>query len=297
VTKQSDTPPRSDSGDGPVATVPPPEPLPPPVTVRRTFGEWLSGSGRVSNIAIKIVSLVALIVVWHLFSVLQGEFLMPGPRTVAERLGNVILYEDFTFHMWMTLRRVIAGLLLSLALAVVAGVPMGLFRPVERFLETYVLLGLTIPGLAWALIAVMVVGISEWAPIVAIVATTTPMIMLNLWHGTKSIDMDVMDMGKAFRARRRLVLRHVVMPQLLPFVMAGTRLGLALAWKIVVLSEMFGLSNGIGYQLNVNFSRFSLSGVMAWTIAFTMFMAAVEFLMLKPIENHLTRWRPSVQGA
>lgn len=290
MTKQSGT-------DGEVATAAPPQPRPTSMVIRRTFGEWLSGSGRWSNLAIKVVSILALLVVWHLFSVLQGEFLMPGPLAVAERLGNVILYEDFGFHMWMTLRRVIAGLILSLSLAIIAGVPMGLFRPVERFLESYVLLGLTIPGLAWALIAVMVVGISEWAPIVAIVATTTPMVMLNLWHGTKSIDMDVMNMGKAFRADRRLILRHVVMPQLIPFVMAGTRLGLALAWKIVVLSEMFGLSNGIGYQLNLNFSRFSLSGVMAWTIAFTMFMAAVEFLMLKPIETHLTRWRPSVQGA
>ena len=256
---------------------------------------WLGGSSRSSNIAIKAASLAVLLVGWKLFSISQGELLIPGPLAAARELVDVVVHDNFLFHMQKTLVRVLAGLGISLGVALVAGVPMGLYRPVERFLEPYVLLGLTIPGLAWALIAVMVVGITDWAPILAIAVTTSPMIMLNLWHGTKSIDTDVLQMGTAFRAGRWLAIRHVVLPQLLPFVLSGTRLGLALAWKIVVLSEMFGLSNGVGYQLKLSFSDFSISGVMAWTIAFTIVMAVIEFLILQPIERHVTRWRPSVQ--
>ena len=234
---------------------------------------------------------------WQLGSVVLGDLLLPGPVAVAGRLAEVVTEGDFLVHMRATLVRVLAGLVISMALAVAVGVPMGLFRLAERFLEPYILLGLTIPGLAWALIAVMVVGISNWAPILAIVVTTTPMIVLNLWQGTKSIDTKVLEMSRAFRAGRWLTLRNVVFPQLLPFLLAGTRLGLALAWKIVVLSELFGLSDGVGVQLNLNFSQFSLSGVIAWTIAFTTVMGAIEFLVLRPIEQRVTRWRPNVQGA
>ncbi|MGH3343191.1 MAG: ABC transporter permease [Carbonactinosporaceae bacterium] len=263
---------------------------------RQALANWLSSTGRGSNLAIKAVSLAVLLTVWQLFSMTQGDLLMPGPLEVAQKLGDVLRQEDFFFHMQKTLTRVLVGLGISLVVALAAGVPMGLFRPVERFLETYVLLGLTIPGLAWALIAVMIVGISDWAAILAIVVTTAPMIVLNMWHGTKSIDTGVLQMANAFGAGRWLAVRHVVLPQLLPFLLAGTRLGLALAWKIVVLSEMFGLSNGIGYQLNTNFTRYSLSGVLAWTLAFTIVMAGIEFLVLQPLERRMTRWRPSVQG-
>lgn len=255
--------------------------------------QWLGGSSRSSNLTIKAAAIAMLLVVWQLLSVWQGDLLVPSPVAVVERMVEIVREGAFLTHMYATLVRVLAGLAISMLVAVTFGVAMGLFRPVERFFEPYVLLGLTIPGLAWALMAVMAVGISNWAPVLAIVASTSPMVILNIWQGTKSIDTDVVEMGRAFRASRREMLRRVILPQLVPFILAGTRLGLALAWKIVVLSEMFGLSNGVGYQLNLNFTQFSLSGVIAWTLSFTAVMALIEFGLLQPIEKHVTRWRPN----
>lgn len=252
---------------------------------------------RDSNTLVKAASFLLLLAVWQGLSFWLGAFLLPGPVDVAERLWTVLIEENFVRHMGSTIGRVLVGLLLSLALAVLVGIPMGLFRLFERFFESYVLLGLTIPGLAWALIAVMILGIGNAAPVFAIVVSTSPMVILNIWHGTKSIDRDVLEMSMAFKANRYLMIRHVVFPQLMPFVLAGTRLGFALAWKIVVLSEMFGLSSGVGYAININFNRFSISGVMAWTIAFTLVMAAFEFALFRPVERHVTRWRPSIQGS
>lgn len=259
------------------------------------LGHWLGGTSRSSNLVIKGAAILLLLLVWQLASVWQGDLLVPSPVAVVERMAEIVREGEFVTHMYATLVRVLAGLAISMIVAVTFGVAMGLFRPVERFFESYVLLGLTIPGLAWALMAVMAVGISNWAPILAIVASTSPMVILNIWQGTKSIDTDVVEMGRAFRASRREMFRRVILPQLVPFVLAGTRLGLALAWKIVVLSEMFGLSNGVGYQLNLNFTQFSLAGVIAWTLSFTAVMGLIEFGLLQPIEKHITRWRPSLQ--
>lgn len=266
----------------------------PPVAsaARRGMFEWLAAEGAWSNVALKTASVVLLLVVWQAASAWIGELVIPTPVTVADKLVSVLTEERFAFHMSQTLGRVLAGMGISLLVALMLGIPMGISRGMERFFELYILLGLTIPGLAWALIAVMVVGITNWAPVLAIVATTTPMVTLNIWEGTKGLDRDLNEMGAAFRADRRLLLRDVVLPQLLPFVLAGARLGFALAWKIVVLSEMFGLSNGVGYQLNVNFSRFSIAGVVAWTLSFTAVMALIELGILRPFERRLMRWRP-----
>jgi NitT/TauT family transport system permease protein len=157
-----------------------------------------------------------------------------------------------------------------------------------------VLVGLTIPGLCWAVLAVMWFGITEMAPVFAIVVVVLPMLTLNMWQGTKSLDRDLVEMAHVFRASRRALLRDVVLPQLLPFCLAGARLGFALGWKVVVLSEMFGLSSGVGYMINRSFSSYSMDDVLAWTAGFTLVMFAFEYAVMLPIERRLTRWRPAV---
>lgn len=245
---------------------------------------------RVREAALVAASILVLVIVWQVASMLYGALLVPAPSSVGLRVLELLSGGHFYGQTAQTLLRVGGGLVLSVLLATVVGVPMGLGRNAEKFFEPYVLLGLTIPGLSWALLAVMIVGITNWAPVVAIVATTTPMVILNFWQGTKSIDRATVQMAQSLGASRRLTMREVVLPQLAPFALAGVRLGLALAWKIVVLSEMFGLSSGVGYQLNLAFARFSILDVVAWTLAFTVVMGSIEFLILRPVERYVTRW-------
>lgn len=92
-------------------------------------------------------------------------------------------------------------------------------------------------------------------------------------------------------------LRHIILPELLPYILSGSRLGLSLSWQVVVLSELFGLSNGVGYKINLNFQDFSIAGVMAWTLSFTAIMAVLEFGIISRVESRLTRWRIPQTGA
>ena len=102
-------------------------------------------------------------------------------------------------------------------------------------------------------------------------------------------------MAHVFRAPLSSVMRDVVLPQLMPFCLAGARLGFALGWKVVVLSEMFGLSSGVGYMINRSFSAYSMDDVLAWTVGFTAVMFAFEYAVMLPIERRLVRWRPAVE--
>jgi NitT/TauT family transport system permease protein len=174
------------------------------------------------------------------------------------------------------------------------GVAMGLWNHAERFLDIYILIGLTIPGLAWALLSVMWFGVSEAAPVFSIVMVVAPMLAVNAWQGTKAIDKQLLEMAKAFRISRRRVLAGVVITQLAPYLLAASRFGFGLGWKVVVLSEIFGLTNGIGYMLNRAFSQFSMTDVLAWTMGFTMIMFAFEYCFLQPLERHILRWRPKL---
>jgi len=247
------------------------------------------------SLAVKIVSLISFVLLWALAAaILNKAQFLPTPWTVFAKLLDLVRNEDFFFHAWGTVRRVFIGFSLALLVGIAAGVVMGLWRRVEQFLDIYILIGLTIPGLAWALLSVMWFGLSELAPIFSIVMVTAPMLAVNAWQGTKAIDKGLIDMAKAFHIRRRRLLTGIIVPQLAPYLFAASRFGFGLGWKVVVLSEMFGLTNGIGYMINRAFSRFSMTDVLAWTLGFTLIMFVFEYGILQPIERRVLRWRPKL---
>lgn len=246
---------------------------------------------RLEPVLLRAVSVVALLLVWEAASAWIGHDIIPGPAAVWDRMINVVRYEDFALHMTATSARVIFGLLGSLAIATVLGILMGLNRNLERFLDGLILFGRVMPGLAWALLALMVVGVSGNAPIAAVLLAVTPLLTLQIWEATKALDADLFRMGHVFGAGRLLMFRQVVVPAILPAIVGAAKLGLALSWKVVVLAELFGVDSGVGAEINRNFGLFSLDGVVAWALAFGLFMALVEYGVIGPIYSRLTRWR------
>ena len=250
---------------------------------------------RTRRLAVWALSVLSIFALWTAIAALFPPALLPGPLVVLGRLAELIVTGDFWAHLSATIRRVAVGFVLSFVVAVAAGTLMGARRLAERVFESWVLVGLTIPGLCWAVLGVMWFGITELAPVFAIVVVVLPMLTLNMWQGTKSLDRDLIEMARVFRAPLASVLRDVVLPQLVPFCLAGARLGFALGWKVVVLSEMFGLSSGVGYMINRSFAAYSMDDVLAWTVGFTAVMFAFEYAVMLPIERRLTRWRPAVE--
>jgi NitT/TauT family transport system permease protein len=183
---------------------------------------------------------------------------------------------------------------LAFVVSIGVGIFMGVNRTAERFFEPNIVVGLTVPSLAWSVIALMWFGISELAPVFTIFVVLQPLITVNIWQGTKALDHEVIEMARAFRAGRAMVIRDVVIPQLVPYLLAATRFGLSLAWKVVVIAELLGLSNGIGYMIHYSFGIFSMLDVFAWTISFTLVMLAVEYGLLKPLEARVAGWRRAV---
>jgi NitT/TauT family transport system permease protein len=98
-------------------------------------------------------------------------------------------------------------------------------------------------------------------------------------------------MSKAYHRTERQIRRDVVVPSVLPFIFAGVRLSFSLAWKVGTLTEVFGASRGIGFQIRRNFQLFNMPAVIAWVLLFVLFMLAIERLVLVRIERRMFRWR------
>lgn len=239
-----------------------------------------------------LLAAVTVAVLWFLLS--RVAQLVPGPVQTVGEAYSLLTGGTFFFHMWESLRRVLVGFVTAMTLSVIVGIVMGTSTAGERYFRPMVVIGLTVPGLIWALISVMIFGLSELTAYFAVTVTIFPMLVITIWGAVKSMDRDLIDMSAVLRLRPWTKVRTVILPQLVPSIFSATRYGLGLAWKVVVVVELFGASTGIGYQINRAYQLFSLELVLAWTALFVVVMLGIEHMLVNPAERNLTAWRPEV---
>jgi NitT/TauT family transport system permease protein len=240
-----------------------------------------------------ILAVASVIGIWWLLYLIYPR-LLPSPMSTVKEALRLITDGSFFFHMSQSLRRVFVGATVAMIFSVAIGIYMGTVRMGEHFFQPLVVLGLTIPGLMWALIAVMLFGINEFASYFAVAVTTFPMLVINIWAGVKSLDKELMDMSHVFHFTKSMKITQVILPQLVSNIFAATRYGLGLAWKVVVVVEMFGTSNGVGYQVMKSYQVFNMEGVIAWTLTFVVAMIIIEYGIINLAERRLTAWRPKI---
>jgi NitT/TauT family transport system permease protein len=243
------------------------------------------------SIAPPLLLLAVVLGGWQLMAWRFDDPLVPTVGAVAERLGEITRGPTFWEDLTITVARVLTGFAVAFPLAVAAGIAMGRSNAVRRALEPAIILGLTIPSLVWALLGVIWFGIGFVNPVLVVTLTAVSPLTLNILQGVRAVDADLLEMAHVYRFSRRRRLVSIWIPALVPNLLAGARLGLSMAWKVIVLVEIFGMSSGVGYQINNEFGNHDVAGVLAWTIVFGAVMAVLEYGVLRTLEARFGRWR------
>ena len=249
----------------------------------------------VQGVALKVGSAVLLLVVWWLASLTLPQSILPGPLVTFQTLWQNFERGLLLPQLGITMLRVAAGFVLAMTLGITIGTLMGLYWKAEATLDLWVMVALTVPGLCYIIVSFMWFGLNEFAAIFAIAVASFPSIAINVWEGVKNVDNRLADMARVFKASRRMRLTRVILPQILPYIMAASRFGLGTIWKVTVLVELLGRSSGVGYQLHYWFQLYNMPQVFAWTLFFTLIMLFLELVVLKQAERRLFAWRPSVK--
>ena len=227
---------------------------------------------------------------WGLSAWLGSEARLPSPPRVFQEILT-ILEGDFWNQFWASIVRVGAGFVAAVLIGTPLGFAMGRSRYWGNFLQAPVVVAGSIPGLTYAVMAFVVFGISFWGPVLAVGLISMPYVAINVAEGVRGVDRGLIDMSTSYGRTERQVFRHVVVPSVLPFIFAGVRLSFSLAWKVGTLTEVFGSSKGIGFQVRRNFQLFNMPAVIAWVLLFIVFMLLLERLVLVRMERRLFRWR------
>lgn len=246
---------------------------------------------KINPSATTLLSLLLLLAIWQLATSLLNSHTLPAPLRVAQVFWQAVLSGELPYHLGVTLLRLIVSFSIAMLLGCAMGVMLGQNQTLNAFFDHWLVIFLNIPALVTIILCYVWFGLEEWAAILAVVINKLPNVIVTLREGTRALDKDLLEMAKSYRFSRRKTLFKVIWPQLHPFLMAATRSGLALIWKIILVVELLGRSNGMGYQLHTFFQLFDVASLLAYTVAFVAVIQLIEWLLLRPLDRKALRWR------
>jgi NitT/TauT family transport system permease protein len=246
---------------------------------------------RISTWSWRIAGYVFFLGIWELASGrLMSARLLPGPSTVFRTFGELWATGEVPGAFAVTLTRIGIGFAIAFVVGALVGILMQ-NRWLAGFFRDAVTIGVTTPGLIWALITAIIFGNRPAGPLVAIVLTTFAIITVNVSEGIKSLPKDLIDMSRSFEVGVLRRNRHIVVPHLAPFIFTGVRFGFSIAWKVTVLTEVFASSSGIGFEMRTATQLFRLDEFLTWILAFYVLALFLEKVVLESIERRFFAWR------
>lgn len=206
-------------------------------------------------------------------------------------LGFTFTTTDLFFNIYQTLYRAVIAFVIAMALGTALGIALGREKALNRFFDGWVLMGLNMPALVIGILCYIWLGLNDFALILAVTINKVPLVAVTMREGAAAVQPDLLHVARAFRLSRLQTLRRVFLPQLYPYFMVASRNGIALIWKIVLVYELLGRSNGVGFMLSNSFSELKVDQLLAYAIAFIGVVMMIEGFIVRPLERRATRWR------
>jgi NitT/TauT family transport system permease protein len=249
------------------------------------------------RLALLAAGWVAMLLVWDAASLYLPPNVLPTPLEVGEEMWEIVEDGDFFQDFLASVSKTFAGFVVAAAVGAPVGYLMGRYDYWRAFFHDGVTVAGTIPSLVYAVMSLIIFGLSDVGPVLAVALVSAPYIAINVAEGIRGTDQSLVKMSQAFRRSPRQIRREVYVPTIVPFVFAAVRMSFAVAWKVEALTEVFGGSSGVGFQIRSEYQLFSITGVLAWMLLFIAFMLVIERLVLRKLEDRLLRWRPEERVA
>jgi NitT/TauT family transport system permease protein len=240
---------------------------------------------------LRVASLLVLVLAWQLGALVSDNRLLPSPEMVLSALAEETRSGTFALNLAATLLRVAGAFALAMSAGAAIGYAMGRSRAFDRMADPWLVLLLNLPALVIIVLAYIWFGLTEAAAVGAVAVNKLPNTIVTVREGARTLDPALAEMGRAFAFAPWTRMRHLVLPQLAPYLAAAARSGLSLVWKIVLVVELIGRSNGVGFAIGTAFQLFDVARILAYGLAFVAVMLVLETCVVQPLEQHATRWR------
>jgi len=255
---------------------------------RRTF--------RIGFLAERLLLVAALGFLWWLLSLSAAPYVLPGPARVWSALGVIAGHGDLWQNLGITFWRVGLGFVFAALLGLPLGIVLGANRRLGEFFEPVLPVLNTVSSAIWAIFAIIWFGISNATTIFVVFMTAMPLIITNVWQGTRAVNADFIELARVLRMPDWKIMTKIYLPTILPYFFSGARLAFGFGWRVSLVAETIGSSSGVGYRLRQAADLVRTDQVFAWTLTLVLLMAAIEMGVLSPLERHLFRWKKEAEA-
>ena len=243
---------------------------------RWSWREHLFGEGLV----------VLAITGWWLAARGMPDFILPGPLAVAERVLDFFFLSGIVDDSLISTVRVAFSVVLAVtlggALAFVPRLwPVGeaiIHERIKPFLNSF-------PSVGWAILASIWFGPSDFSVIFVQVAILTPFCLVNISEGLKELDRELLEMARSFSRNPVKIFWRIIVPLLMPYVVAALRIAYGVGWKIALVSELFGAESGIGFLMLRALVASDAVTLFAACFAIVLIFIAGEKLIIDPLSR------------
>lgn len=237
------------------------------------------------------LGILLLLVLWQITSMLMSEIMIASPLQSFASLFEMFARERFWEATWITAQRMFSGVLIGGFVGFVLGIMAGLNTNIKNLLEPMRWMIMSISPVIVVGIAMMWFGMGT--PMVVFIASAllSPIVYVNTIMGITMVDEKVIEMANVYKFSLLQKLKHIYIPALVGPLSAAMTIVVTVGMRIIVLAEVMGTNSGIGYEFSFARTEMNTPEIFAWVVVTLVFIGIAEYLIFKPMENYLLRWK------
>jgi len=220
--------------------------------------------------------------------------ILPAPSDVYFAAIELAKSGELFHHAWVSLWRALVGFMIGGSIGFVLGLITGLFRTTEMLFDTSIQMLRNIPHLALIPLVILWFGIGEEAKIFLVSLGVLFPVYINTFHGIKSVDQGLIEMGKIYGLRGPLLFFHIIFPNALSSILVGIRFALGVMWLTLIVAETISSISGIGYMA-MNAREFMQMDVVVLSILLYALLGKISDMIARYFESKWLQWHPSYQ--
>jgi len=244
----------------------------------------------------RVVAIAIPLLIWQLAAYWVGKKWISSPIDVAQRIWFMLLDGSLEMHAWETFKEAVIGLLVGVALGIVLGIVLGLWRRLSDAVDPVVMGFYSLPRVSLAPLFIIWLGIGLLAKVALVASMVVFVVLFNVREGVRSIDREVIDAFRSMNASRMAMLRHVIVPSLVPWLLTAVRIGIGMALVGAVVGEMIGASRGLGWYVNHTSGVYDMTGSIT-ALVILMLLAMIFNGVLGLIERKVLHWRRNSEAS
>lgn len=236
-----------------------------------------------------------LITAWHILSLFVHNIVIAPPYEAFRSLYELIGTEQFQEHFMVTIKRLFTGIIWGGLAGFMLGLLAGINKDIKNLLEPMRWALMSVPPVVVVLLAMLWFGMGSTTIVFVVGVVLLIPVYINTLKGMEVIDEDLLEMSRIYKLSLWLKLRHIYIPAITGYLLAAMVIVTGQGVRIVILAEVLGASEGIGYALSIAGTLLNTPEFYAYIIVGFCIVGIAEFLVLRPIQNYALRWKRQEQ--